>query len=284
MWMCGHQPVLNWHTGLLTKLVRSQQLGADFFFHNLDLLEEKGAMSVALPVNPGTVKQVRLVAGIDKKKTFAHGRIAVSDTYIHELGSGIDTLAGGRLPKVLVEQARSRISLLTELLPPGTVVNSVATLSQTLMGLALQGLGLGMPNVLLLSEMLVTPAWQRVVEEAVQVFGADQFWELDSEGGRQQACAGLLALALTQGRLVPKALPLLWCQRRLGYSLVAGLGQAKYEAVSPVAMPETRTVYVSSKQGLPDEWQGRAPEGFRPSALLLWLLGGQYDSSYEVSE
>lgn len=281
-WLAGHQPVLDFHTGLVAKAYETQRRGGTFLFHDLDTMEEDGAFRVGIPNPAGGINRVPLlnITNGSRKQIFSFGAAPVMPNVGELLRQAVKTWANGRLPKPLLDEVSQRIKSFAEALEGmerrGAALPTVVT--RFVLWHVIPRLGFCAPRILFFSDLLREEGeWKRKVESAWDRFGRDEFWALNG-GTRHPVEVGVdVTHLIADGKLIPKAVALAYMLRGGDYAIIRGTGQARYEGERSEVLPEAECITVTSHQGVPPAWRALAPEGFRPSALLLWLLGGQFD-------
>ncbi|MBU1111079.1 hypothetical protein KKB83_05700 [Patescibacteria group bacterium] len=300
-WIAGHQPVLDFHTGLLAKLwVVSRRDGfpptrGTLLLHDLDTLQERGSRTIQIPNPRGqNTKGIRLVRGrIQPDQLFTAGPVVCGDW--DDVRRALVTLADGE--KGLYKLSDRRIRALRRAFPPSRKFKDVAELNIALLRFILPRIGIPVPRIVRLSDLLGQRNWQRniltvlkdlnswgnAIRRADGRVSSIPFWAWDKQEQKRLPVGSVSqALILAQrGQLIPQAAPLVYIVRcRLKRPMVRGTGGAKYEKPLERAARQqrwriARAVTITSTQGCPAAWL--SPKGFRPSALLLWLMGGNFD-------
>jgi len=109
-WVGGHQPVLDFHTGLIAKIWMIGEKDGVIIFHDLDTLEERGSMSFRIPINQRNFKYFSLLEIMpSKKKLFLAGPVKVKKEFGKELFTIFTTLASGEIPRHHLEDIKERI-------------------------------------------------------------------------------------------------------------------------------------------------------------------------------
>ncbi len=284
IWAGGHQPVVDFHTGLQAKVyVIAAEKKGRFIFQDLDTLEEKGAISFMIPTKNGSKKTLKVIDVTKKqrKMLFSAGPVRVAQ-YQFFLMPLIMSLADRNVDKESLKAVSYRVEELISVIKPGEEFRSTAELVVNICNFIFPRIGLPAVKFELLSEILWTE-WYDALSESVELYDFNNFWIRKNGTRVRPQNKREVEQALVQKKLLPKAVPLAFCVRLNNYSLVNGLGQEKYEKSDRhVArlLKKTKSEVATSRQGLPPEWEKLTKlDNFRPSALLLWLLGGYFDSS-----
>jgi len=282
IWAGGHQPIIDFHTGLLAKfyVVIVEKRGR-FIFQDLDTLEEKGAVGFTIPFKKGNGKVVKIVeiAKKQRKMLFAAGPVKVAQ-YHDILMPLLRSLADGNIQKGDLQAVAGRVEELISVVEPGREFASVAELATVICNFIFPDIGLPKTEFAFLSEVIWTE-WLDTLSEATEIYDFNYFWIKQNGTRTRPQDDKEVKEALLQKKLIPKAAPLAYCVRRNGYSLVNGTGQEKYEKADgyvALLLQKTKSEVATSQQGLPPKWKELVGvDNFRPSALLLWLLGGRFD-------
>lgn len=274
--MGGHQPITNLHTGLIAKVAKLSELDGVYMIHDLDTLAEPGALVIRLPTRVGAPEQgFRIVVERpDTRHLFIRGPVTLTD--LSRLEQSLITLANRTIPKpFLREIVKERIERLCTAFPSGKEFSSVTALNIDLMSWVLPRLGVAVQRTILLSELLNMETSKEALGQVVREVGVEGFWLWERESSTRIALPSLSGVdeLIGRGALIPQAIALGKLTRLLGYSVIRGTGQARYENGFSGADDMT----VTSCQGVPPLWAALVSPGFRPSALLLYLMGGQFD-------
>jgi hypothetical protein len=277
-WVSGHQPIANFHTGLIAKIYETTKRKGTFLVHDLDTLEERGACTIIIPTSHGKLSPFRICSAVSKNKLFIYG--PVTCTNLSGLTEPIKSLANGRLPKPMLEEIGLRLEYLNKVFPVDRRFKSVTQLNMDLLNLVTSRIGIVMPSILYLSEVLRETSWQAIISQYIQekTFTYRNFWvKTDNEERRPALPTDPLEGLVEQGELIPKAATLGFLLIKMGIHTIRGIGQERYERESGLVHNDTEAVTITSDQSVPSIWKEFVPKDFRPSALLLWLLGGQFD-------
>lgn len=282
IWVSGHQPLLDFHTGLLAKVyVVTVEKRGRFILQDFDTLEEKGAIGIAIPTKEGSKKNLKMVE-LEKKQRknlFSVGPIKVAQ-YQSYLLPWLRSLAERNISKEILRDVSVRVEELTSVIAPGKEFKNTTDLAINVYNFVFPKIGLPEVKFELASRLLWTE-WYESLLEAVELYNFNNFWIQENGIRLRPSSKKEVMVALDQRKLLPKAAPLAFCVRRSNFSLVNGLGQEKYEKADVYIsrlLKVTRSEVATSRQGLPPEWKKLAGlDNFRPSALLLWLLGGNFN-------
>ena len=295
-----HQPVLDFHTGILAKLWAVAAVGGVFLVHDLDTLREKGSDNLQVPKpRGGDCKVIRLIQEKPSRdKCFTVGPVTVA--YPRRLEEALVSLANG---KVKGEFRRRALYFTDEF--EGLEFTNVCELNLAILEWVLPFLEMDFPPTVKLSAWLEGREWSLVLEHFLEYYPdyADALSELGIEYRRlplwgwdrqnkerfQVTSLEEAYSLLREGRLIPKGRELVWLIRgELGYPMIRGLGGESYEAplekmAQKLGKRLAPTVTITSRQGVPSKWRGvvRDPY-FRPSALLLWLMEGYFDPIFII--
>lgn len=288
----GHQPVLDFHTGLLAKI----NLSKVWIVHDLDSLAENGSTAVSTPTQQGKVIQTNLYRGIERANLFL-----TSAEYLGIENAGLsDKLISflkplGLINRRRIKEIKERASLLDSKFPPGVV--NVAQRNTQLLQFVLPDLGItGEKSFLYLSEILCEENIKVLLSEILnEGVGGENFWAWENYQRRSIRDVELSSL-LEQGRLIPKAITLSLLFHKIaekkGWGIVGGLGQESYEAkakLNGTVFPDIKRVTVTSLQGLTENFltnangesyvvlQSLKEKKYRPSAIIMWLLGIKFN-------
>lgn len=153
-------------------------------------------------------------------------------------------------------------------------------------------LGVWVAPSLMLSALLETEEGQSSLEETIKLMRKvlpknPPFWKWDKEKFQRYPLTNWSEVEklFSKKKLIPKKLALscfLRCLKAKG--IIRGSGQARYEAsflenFRNLVFQLPPTITLTSYQGVLPIWKEKVPNTFRPSALLLWLMGGQFDSA-----
>ena len=282
-WSAGHQPVTDFHTGLLAKVAKVRVLNGLWLCHDLDTLEEQGAVSIKVPTKRGDIVTVRLLdTDVAKENLFCSGPVRVTSCSWSGVYDRLVALINGRLPKpVYKEGIRGRVELLQKRFPQGMEFESVVDFNDDLLSFLLPRIGVTPPRWVRLSTLVADQEWMETFLRAATLLGnpSERFWWWCRETStrREPKAAEMVNLCpcTLAGCLIPRAETLAVSMRMRG-PVIRGIGQEEYEAAISVALPGD-AITITSNQGLPPVWRSFAPSDFRPSALLLWLIGGLFD-------
>lgn len=291
-WIGGHQPILDFYTGVIAKVWMIWKKNGIIVFHDLDTLEERGSISLKIPmINQKDFKYFSLLETIPlKKKLFTIGPVKVKKKIGKELSTALMTLAGGKIPGHHLEDIKERAIKLQNAFG-GREFRTIAHLNRDLLWFILPRLGIWVRPSWMLSELLLKNGmWKKGLKQTVEIMHKlspenPPFWRWEKENFQRYPLTSWKEIKelLQQGKLIPKALAFSCLLRCVGSKgIVRGPGQERYEAnflkklhyLNP-KLPSIITVI--SQQGVPPIWSEKAPDGFRPSALLLWLMGGQFE-------
>lgn len=291
-----HQPVLNFHTGLVAKVAEASRRGGVFLIHDLDTLKESGSdlLRVPKPRGPG-LGSIRLVEKrLPRKLLFTAGPVMIEG--VEQIDHAVTSLADGKISGDFPE----RVEEFMTCFPNGSHFGSIAELNLRILECVLPKIGVVMPRVERLSRWLGKAVWKEASLRFLDYYedfellwqkrgagrGKMPFWRWDSPNHRRHQVDSLdeaRGLA-TEGLLIPKAIPLVWIVRvELGCPMIRGAGGAEYERPLEEVAGKLKkriapTTTVTSQQGVPEKWKPAVRDkNFRPSALLLWLLGGEFE-------
>jgi len=269
----AHQPVAEFHTGLLAKVWALNNIFSDedvkiWVVHDLDSMEEEGSMSIHVP----TIKGLISIPLYSQVKRNMHKLFITKCEYLGVKRVTEVVISWLQPSSRLVKEIRSRAEILDEKFPPGEVV--VAVRNTEMLLFLLEHLGVPKPDqVLYLSELLLEK--KEELKQLLYQFGPEQFWERDGDTRKPLSSSTNLLELVEEGRLIPKAVPLSALLRlmvgREGV-LIRGMGQADYEKNHPDLPPVRKAPVVTSFQA----FQLREV-GVRPSALVMYLLGVKFD-------
>lgn len=294
----GHQPIADFHTGLIAKVWATGKRRV-FFLHDLDALAEKGSKGIRVPKPRGrNTDLVRLIAPkLDKRQLFTAGPVQICGLGL--LGERLITLADGKV-RGFKSEFKNRLEEFATYFPEGTRFESVAELNVSILRFVLPRIGVAIPRLEMLSDWMNTSEWKVAalglldcLSDFLRVYSqvggrnCDQLpfwgWDVLEQNRFRISSAGEARELAANGWLIPKAPALIWILRvGLGLKMIRGLGGANYEksierAASELGRKIASTRTISSRQGVPEPWQGLVRDtNFRPSALLLWLMGGEF--------
>jgi len=291
-WIGGHQPILDFHTGVIAKIWTIWKKNGIIVFHDLDTLEEKGSISLKIPINQKDFKHFSLLETIpSKKKLFTIGPVKVKKEFREELLAFLISLAAGEIPRHHLEDVKERIIKLQSIFG-GREFRTIAHLNRDLLWFILPRLGVWVRPSWMLSELLLkNERWKRGLRQTVALMKkfspkSPPFWRWDKENFQRHPITNWKEAEklLLKGELIPRRLALSCLLRCVGAKgVVRGPGQERYETEFLKRLhyylgPKFPSVItVASQQGVPPIWRKKSPETFRPSALLLWLMGGQFE-------
>jgi hypothetical protein len=265
----AHQPIADFHTGLLAKVWALHHFDGDkiWVVHNLDIMAKEGSMSIHVP----TTKALTSIPLYSQVKRNMHKLFITKCEYLGVKRVTEAVISWLQPSSRAVKEIRSRAKILDEKFPPGEVV--VAVRNTEMLLFLLEHLGVPKPDqVLYLSELLLEK--KEELNHLLYRFGPEQFWERDGDTRKPTSSTNLLEL-IEEGRLIPKAVPLSVLLRlmvgREGV-LIRGMGQAEYEKNCSDLPPVRKDPVVTSFQA----FQLREV-GVRPSALVMYLLGVKFD-------
>jgi hypothetical protein len=289
-WVGGHQPLLDFHTGIIAKVWMIGEKDGVIIFHDLDTLEEKGSVSFKIPINQRNFKDFSLLETIPpRKKLFLVGPVKVKRDFGKELFTIFTTLASGEISKHHLEDVKERILKFQNTFG-GREFRTIAHLNRDILWFILPRLGVWVAPSLMLSELLETEEGQSSLEETIKLMRElspknPPFWGWNKEKFERYPITNWdeVEKLLSKKKLIPKKLALscfLRCLKVKG--IIRGPGQARYEAgflenFRNLTFPLPPAITLTSYQGVPPIWREKVPNDFRPSALLLWLMGGQFD-------
>jgi hypothetical protein len=267
----AHQPVLNFHTGLIAKIWAMNTFPgyqSVWVVHDLDTLEEDGAINIKVPTKNG-VLSLPLYSRVDRNKLFTTtaqyvGVKKVADVLVSWLEPSSRT----------VKQIRERADELDSRFTPGEVV--IGIWNTELLLYTLEFLGVPKPQqIFYLSHLLSSPEVKVKTKLLVDRFGPQGFWEWEGDTRKPLSSSTNLLELVEEERLIPKAIPLSALFRlivgREGV-VIRGMGQAEYEKNCSDLPPVRKAPVVTSFQA----FQLREV-GVRPSALVMYLLGVKFD-------
>jgi hypothetical protein len=271
----GHQPVAEFHTGLIAKVfVLNQWIGKRVWIvHDLDSLEERGAVSITIPTKHGHVKHVPIFKVEDRSRLFTSEGIFLGiEKVVENIISWLEP------PKRKIKEIRERKERFEKIFKPGIkckIGKFNTEITQFLIEEISEGKISFPRDTIYLSEFLETTEGMEIMKEAIETFSPPKdffwLWEDNTRKKLEEFASNL--------KLIPKALPLAFMFRKLAGKngvLVRGFGQKNYEeSETPYKdlLPEVRTkVTVSSVQTLPNI-------NLRPSLLLMYLLEIPFDPS-----
>jgi len=293
--LASHQPVLDFHTGLLAKVAYADT----WIVHDLDTLNEKGSLSIQMPTGNGT-KTIPLYKKAENDKLFVtqvEYKGVVEAKLVDQLISLLKP--SGYVNRPFLERLRARASELDDRFPPGGVIP--AQRNTELLNYMLKDLGLKTPKFIYLSEILSYSRVKEILIKSLDQFNSNDFWSWEDNGNRAEVRNLNHAIQLLQnGRLIPKAVPISYLfhsmAEEVGVGVIGGVGQNNYESIAKAGGIDLPSVInrltVTSRQGLRaeeiptngalpvqvlKEWS--IPENYRPSALVMWLLGIQFDKT-----
>jgi hypothetical protein len=265
----AHQPIADFHTGLLAKVWALHRFDGDkiWVVHDLDSMMEKGSMSIHVPTT-NALTSIPLYSQVKRKM---HMLFTAEAEYLGVRRVAEVVISWLQPSSKDVKEIRSRAEILDEKFPPGEVV--VAVRNTEMLLFILEHLGVPKPDqVLYLSELLLEK--KEELNQLLYQFGPEQFWERDGDTRKPTSSTNLLEL-IGEGRLIPKALPLSALLRMVVGEdgvLIRGVGQADYEKTYPDLPRVRRAPIVTSFQA----FQLREV-GLRPSAVVMYLLGVKFD-------
>lgn len=306
--LMGHQPVLNFHTGLAAKAWLVSAISRDpslrnrvlVFFHDLD--PEAGMWRFSVPFPRGDRGSVWIVDNLPSRKerqeklpTFGPVITREKDEIVKNLFQMLQTISDGTLPRPILEETRWRIEHFADKFASKTFP-SLADLNVKVIKYSFSLVtGKVFPPSLWLSDLLwgvpkqstginkLQEAFHNSLEELVKsgpkIWSKPPFWEWRPVHQRFPVNWGECQKLLKERRLIPNRDALALAFHRAGALMVGGTGQRDYEKLLKargILLP-TPTVTVTSTQIVPPIWQGRFPLDFRPPLLLLYVLGGQLD-------
>jgi hypothetical protein len=271
----AHQPLAEFHTGLLAKVWALHRFDGDKIYkiwvvHDLDSMTEEGSMSIHVP-SKNSLTSIPLYSQVNRKR---HMLFTSEAEYLGVRRVAEVVISWLQPSSKDVKEIRGRAEALDEKFPPQSVV--VAVRNTEMMLFLLEHIGVPKPDhVLYLSELLLQE--KEKLKTLLGQFGIENFWEWDKEGNTRKPVTStdLLELLIEEGRLIPKAIPLIALLRMMtGESgfLIRGMGQAEYEKKFPYLPRVRRAPIVTSFQAFQ-----LGGVGLRPSAVLMYLLGVKFD-------
>jgi hypothetical protein len=281
----GHQPVAEFHSGLIAKVFAlNQWIGKRVWIvHDLDSLEEEGAISIKIPTKQGHVKHVPIFKVEDRSKLFTF-----EGTFLG-IGKVVENIISWLEPsKWKIKKIREKKERFEKIFKPGTQCK-IGKFNTEIHQFLIEEIferKISFPrDTICLSDFLQTTEGMELMKETIETFSPpkDFFW-LWEDNTRKKILEELkLKENVSNLKLIPKALALSFIFRKLAGEngvLIRGLGQKKYESETPYKdlLPKVRIeMTVSSVQTLPNI-------NLRPSLLLMYLLDIQFDPSKIIFE